>query len=119
MTRADFLVAMLALGMLPFLYNRYWEEPVQGEDAEIMAGDDKKLKVSLNTNRRLNIEGPLGTSVLEVQDGRIRFVSSPCRGKQCIHSGWLQNTGDFAACLPNHISVTVRGNNRLYDAINF
>jgi hypothetical protein len=54
-----------------------------------------------------------------VHDGRIRFVASPCTGKQCIHSGWLDNDGEFAACLPNLISITITGRNPRFDSINF
>lgn len=119
MTRADYIVVFFALILLPFLFVRYWQAPAQGETAEILVGSDKKIEVSLNKDQQLNVEGPLGTSVIEVHDGKVRFVSSPCRGKQCIHSGWLQHSGDFAACLPNRISVAVLGEHRLYDAINF
>jgi hypothetical protein len=105
--------------MLPFLYVRYWQAPVQGETAQIQVGTDKKMDVSLDIDRQFDIQGPLGTSIIEIHDGKIRFVNSPCRGKQCIHSGWLQHSGDFAACLPNHISVTIFGSDRVYDAINF
>jgi hypothetical protein len=119
MTRADYIIVMFALTLLPYLYMTYWQPSAQGETAEILVGSDKKMEVSLNTDQRFSVKGPLGTSVIEIHDGRIRFVDSPCRGKQCIHSGWLQQAGEFAACLPNHISVAVLGHERLYDAINF
>jgi hypothetical protein len=119
MTRADYIVVVLALAMLPYLFMKYWQPPEQGETAQILVGSDSKIEVSLKTDRRFNVEGPLGTSVIEVHDGKIHFVDSPCRSKLCIHSGWLQKAGDFAACLPNHISVTVLGHDQLYDAINF
>ena len=119
MTKADYVVVFFALVLLPFLFTRYWQAPAQGETAEILVGSDKKIEVSLNKDQVLNVEGPLGTSVIKVHDGKVRFVDSPCRGKQCIYSGRLQHSGDFAACLPNRISVAVLGKKRLYDAINF
>jgi hypothetical protein len=61
----------------------------------------------------------MGPSRLLVQDGRVRFTASPCRGKQCIHSGWLAHEGDFAACLPNGVAVEVLGPERGLDAINY
>jgi len=119
MTRADYIVVIFALIMLPYLYMTYWQHSAQGETVQILAGTDKKIEIPLNADQHLTIEGPLGSSIIEIHAGKARFVESPCRGKQCIHSGWLQHTGDFAACLPNHISVAVLGNNSLYDAINF
>jgi hypothetical protein len=50
---------------------------------------------------------------------RVRFLASPCRGKQCIRSGWLAHEGDFAACLPNGVAVEVLGPERGLDAINY
>jgi len=119
MTRADYIVVIFAFIMLPYLYMKYWQAPVQGETAQILIGTDKKMEVSLDTDRQFSVEGPLGTSLIEVHEGKVRFVDSPCRGKQCVHSGWLQQTGDFAACLPNHISVAILGHDHVYDAINF
>lgn len=120
MTRADYIVVLFALIMLPYLYMTYWQSSAQGETAQILIGSDKKIAVPLNTDQQFNVEGPLGTSIIEVHEGKVRFVDSPCRGKQCIHSGWLQHAGEFTACLPNHISLAVLGNGRLlYDAINF
>lgn len=119
MTRADYIVVACAVILLPFLYMTYWVPSARGDTAQILAGGAKQIKVSLDVDQRLNIEGPLGTSVIEIHQGKVRFVDSPCRGKQCIHSGWLQKTGDFAACLPNHISIAVIGHELRYDTINF
>lgn len=119
MTRADYIVVLFAVILLPYLYMNYWIPSARGDTAQILAGGAKEIKIHLDVDQRLNIEGPLGTSVIEIHQGKVRFVDSPCRGKQCIHSGWLQKTGDFAACLPNRISVAVLGHDLRYDAINF
>jgi len=70
-------------------------------------------------DRRLQLEGPLGNSTVELRDGQARFLDSPCTGKVCIHSGWLNSTGEFAACLPNRISIQLLGMHPRFDAINF
>jgi len=67
----------------------------------------------------IEINGTRGLSTLEFNDGAVRFVASPCRTKRCIHAGWLRRSGDFAACLPNQVSVLVAGAERRFDAINF
>jgi hypothetical protein len=46
---------------------------------------------------------------LQVKDGAIAFIESDCPGKECIHAGRLKNPGSSAACLPNHVSVTIEG----------
>lgn len=53
------------------------------------------------------VEGPLGTTIVEVVGGRAHVVSSPCPDKVCVHMGWLQRVGDYSACLPNRVLVEV------------
>jgi len=119
MRRADYGVVLLAIGVLIAVYGTYWRPQQAGTTARISVGRNEVMDVSLKRDQRLPIHGQLGTSVIEVHDGKVRFIDSPCRGKQCIHAGWLQHDGDFAACLPNGISITVGGGRRSYDSINF
>jgi len=119
MTRADIIVVAFTLALLPFLYGTFWNRQGPADTALIIDESGREFGVPLDTNQQLRIDGPLGVSVLEIADGRIRFLDSPCRGKQCIHSGWLDESGEFAACLPNRVSVAVSGSEPLYDSINF
>lgn len=119
MTRADWLLLACLLAVQPFLYWHYWRDQGAADSAVITALGQAPQHVSLRHDQLLTVHGPLGDSVLEVKKGRIRFRTSPCRGKQCIHSGWLSRAGDFAACLPNRISVTMVGTVTKYDAINY
>ena len=119
MTRADFIVIALAITLLPYLYHSYWGDGALGDEARILVGGKEFAVVSLHENKRLSIPGALGSSLLEIHDGKIRFVNSPCRNKNCVHSGWLSLGGDFAACLPNRICVQVIGREPRFDAINF
>lgn len=119
MTRADWLVVIVAVALLPGLYARYWGDGGPAEAVRITASGQADITVPLSSHRRFTVHGPLGDSVVEVRNGRVRFISSPCRGKQCIHSGWLSHAGELAACLPNGIMVSVLGRDRHYDSINF
>lgn len=118
-THADAVVLALALALLPYLYLHYWGDATQGTEARILVGGKEVALISLRQDQSLAIPGRLGASRFEIHDGKIRFVASPCRGKQCVHSGWLSLSGEFAACLPNGISVQVVGNDPRFDAINF
>ena len=118
MTLADkVIIAAAAFGVV-WLYGVFWQSGGQADAAQILSGKNAPQTISLFRDQTLQIEGSLGRSILEVKDGAIRFVSSPCSSKICIKSGWLRNGGDIAACLPNGISVQVLGGTP-YDAINF
>ena len=119
MTRADWLLLACLLAVQPWLYWHYWRDQGAADSLVITALGQAPRHVSLQHDQLLNVHGPLGDSELEIQNGRVRFRASPCRGKQCIHSGWLSRAGDFAACLPNRVSVTLIGEAARYDAINY
>lgn len=64
----------------------------------------------LDNNRVLEFSGPEGVSILEINEDKIHFVSSPCPDHVCEQMGWAGiGTTRFLACLPNAIIVTVEG----------
>ena len=119
MTRADQILILLAVCAMPFLYIHLWFSDEPARLVQIQNGSDTPIFETLQPDRMLRIAGPLGESIIEVSNGRIRFASSPCTTKVCVHSGWLTNAGEFAACLPNRISLTLVGLEPRFDAINF
>ncbi len=76
----------------------------------VVSRDDTVIFVApLNRNRRVDLEGPLGVTVLEIKDGAARIVSSPCRKKICVHMGQVRRSGELLACVPNHLTVVIEG----------
>lgn len=119
MTRADWLLLVAVALLLPTLYWGAWQQGRTGTEVVIRSGSQAPVTLTLGEERRLRIGGRLGDSVIEIHDGKAHFLESPCTSKVCVRSGWLQETGEFAACLPNGVSVTVAGGARRFDAINF
>ncbi|HHM05995.1 MAG TPA: NusG domain II-containing protein [Gammaproteobacteria bacterium] len=119
MTRTDSLIVVLAAALLPFLYLGFWGEGGAGESVRIQDAAGRVIELPLARDQRLKVAGRLGESIIEVRGGQVRFVASPCTGKQCIHSGWLHESGEVAACLPNGISAAVAGRDPRFDAVNF
>jgi len=73
--------------------------------------NDKIVFVApLNKDRHVELEGPLGVTVLEIRDGAARILSSPCTKKICIHMGEARRSGDLLACVPNHLVISIEGN---------
>lgn len=69
--------------------------------------------------RRITVRGPLGETVIEIDDGRARVLASPCTQKLCVRSGWLDAAGEATACVPNRVSIVLLGDDLRYDAMNF
>ncbi|MFZ5594801.1 MAG: NusG domain II-containing protein [Pseudomonadota bacterium] len=119
MTRADITVVALAVALLPWLYFSYWASSTQGEKLRILVNGKERMTVSLHQKHHLTIKGAIGPSVIDIHDGKARFTASPCRGKQCVHTGWVKRSGESATCLPNRISLLVTGNEQRFDSIVF
>ena len=117
-TPADKLVMALSLVLLIFLYGNYWSGG-QARQAEVLVGGKKQYLLDLSENKTVEIQGKLGKSVIEVKNGKIHFLDSPCSGKVCIHSGWVSQVNSFIACLPNGVSLHLSGPNARFDSINF
>lgn len=121
MTRVDKLVIGFAVLLVTGLYASLWTPATPGSTLEIRAGDGSLQEISLDQPQELHVKGHLGESVIRIEDGRARFVSSPCTNKHCIHFGWLGDTGQTAACVPNGVLISVgnaHGEAPRYDAIN-
>ena len=115
----DGIVLLSALILLFFLYANYWRDAYLGNQAAIMLAGKHWMNVDLYQNQTIDVPGALGISKLEVEDGKIRFVESPCDTKQCIHQGWIKHGGELAACLPNKVSVQILSTDPRFDSINF
>jgi hypothetical protein len=55
------------------------------------------------------IPGPLGDTVVEIRDGRAKVLSSPCHNQTCVAAGSIRSHGQWVACLPNRVMVSVGG----------
>ena len=61
------------------------------------------------------VKGDLEVGIGVSPEG-IRFVSSECPGKLCVHSGVMNKKGRVAVCLPAGVSVRIRGSEE-YDGV--
>lgn len=120
MTLADRLLYLLILPILPLVFWYFWQPTTQALQADIHVNGQYQQRLSLQENQTLRVHGDLGDSILEVQNGKIRFKDSPCTIKRCVHYGWLKHTGDFNACVPNKVSIALLGSGiQKFDSINF
>jgi hypothetical protein len=59
----------------------------------------------LDKDTSVAVKGPLGNTLIEIKDRRVRVTDSPCRNKLCIRQGWVG--GGTIICLPNRVVITV------------
>lgn len=119
MTRADWVLLVLVLAALPWLYARLWFGTGEARQLSVIADGQPQRIEWLHRDQDVRVQGVLGESVIRIENGRARFLASPCSNKVCLHQGWLNHAGAVAACLPNRVSIQVLNGDTRYDAINF
>lgn len=63
----------------------------------------------LDQDRSERIPGPLGDTILVIGGGAAWIEDSPCRDKICVAAGRISRPGEWIACLPNRVMVSVEG----------
>jgi hypothetical protein len=115
----DWLVLLLSCALVVLSYTLLWRGGVA--DRAIVKRDGQTIiEISLNSARKTRVEGPLGTTVIEVQPGRARVFSDPGPRQYCVQQGWLTRAGAVAICAPNHITLELNGRGEAsYDSLGY
>ncbi len=71
--------------------------------------DDGLYAYSLDTDRNIPVQGPLGATYVEIAGGHVHIGESPCTNKVCQAMGNIDETGEWVACLPNRVFVRITG----------
>lgn len=120
LTWIDGLILIAAILWIMILFYIYWGNGQPAEYAMLFLPEGPPQRIDLHHARTFSVPGRLGESIIEVKNGKIRFIHSPCRGKYCIHHGWQTQGGDFVACLPNEVSISVHSEaSTQFDAIAY
>lgn len=76
--------------------------------AQLIYGDNNTvMDLSLDKNATYDVDTGYYTVHIEVQDGRARFVDSPCPDHICESFGWLSAEDQTATCLPARAVLTI------------
>jgi hypothetical protein len=104
----DFCILVLSAAVTVFCAVRVYGKS-SAETKLVIKNGEGEWVYSLDRAVTVDIPGPLGNTVVEVQDRRARVISSPCVNQTCIASGAVHRRGQWIACLPNRIFVSVEG----------
>ena len=108
---ADFIVIAIVLicavgiWLYPALSDR-------GNVAVIEQGENV-LRVSLEENRELE----LNNATVKIENGEISIIHAECPDLVCVKTGAISKEGQSIICVPNHIVITIGGENEI-DAIS-
>ena len=91
----------------------------RGDTAIIRAAGQIVQTVALTQPQTLTVDGPLGATQIEIEPGRARVASDPSPRQLCVKQGWLTQSGQAALCLPNQVSLEIRGRTSAYDTLGY
>jgi hypothetical protein len=104
----DWMVMVLSLALVAGSYPLLWqggsaEKAVVRRDGALIA------ELPLTIRKRIEVDGPIGTTTIEIEPGRARVLSDPGPRQYCVRQGWLTRPNAIAICAPNHISLALTG----------
>lgn len=91
----------------------------RGDTAIIRAAGKVVQTAALTHIQRFSVQGPLGTTQIEIEPGRARIARDPSPRQLCVKQGWLTQSGQAALCLPNQVSIEIRGRTTVYDTLGY
>lgn len=114
----DWLTLLLGSVCVGLLALTLWSGDLA--DKAIIRGGGKILSVvPLSRDQQIEVSGPLGVSIISIQQRKARIASDPSPRQYCVRQGWLKQAGEIALCLPNQVSVELVGSKKRYDSLNY
>lgn len=114
----DWLVMLAGALLVGISIPVFWQGGL-AERAIIRQEGKVFAEVGLRAKRQLEVSGPLGTTVIDIEPGRARVLSDPGPRQYCVRQGWLMRPGEIAICAPNRVSVQIAGRTKVYDSISY
>lgn len=114
----DWLVAIGATALCAVSFPLFWQGG-RADKAIVRRGGEVFAELDLSRNRQLEVPGPLGATIIAVENGRVRVLSDPGPRQYCVRQGWLERPGEIAICAPNEVSVQIGGGKSRYDSISY
>jgi len=100
------LSAAVALSVGAILYAR----SQYGESTNVaIQAEGRSLLYSLDENRTLTFDGPLGQTIVVIEDRRVRVTEDPGPLQICVQDGWIDRAGEWLICLPNQVFIRIEG----------
>lgn len=128
MKRADWLlvISILSLALIFTAFNKqtFFNSPDVGlrTKAIIKVQGEKVKDIPLSGEKRtytFEVQGKVGTAIIEVKENSIRMYESPCDEQICVQRGWISSPGESIICVPSEIVVEIESEKKPYDAVTY
>lgn len=111
--KADLFVIAAALIAAAVGFILVFTRPA-GEYIEIAVDGDTIATLPLDRDARYELSG----NVIAIENGEVRMEYADCPDLICVHHAPISRRNETIVCLPNRVTVTVRGGRSDVDAIS-
>ena len=80
-----------------------------GKHVVVEVDSRRVLELSLDKNVTTTVDGPLGETVVSVENGTVRVPESACPHGICTRMGAISYRGEIIVCAPNHVIISIHG----------
>lgn len=117
MKKGDFFIffSVVSVSLILFASSFFSDEKLR---AEIYLDGESISTVNLYELTQ-GMETDVGGCRLLLEKDGVAFISSACPDKLCINRGKLKKAGDTMACVPERVTVVLRGVRDNVDAVVF
>ena len=108
--RGDLWVVALVVLLALIVAVAYLPKKSSSQNAAVQVYRDNVLirELPLDTDAEFEVEGDYVNTIV-IRDGKACIESSDCPGSDCVHSGWISQSGRSIVCLPNRVEIRISG----------
>ena len=116
------IILSLFLLLIPFYY---FSSTSDNLVLKVQQGNELIKTVSLaefdQETMTFQVEGPIGTHIIEVNQGRVRVKEAPADDplKICEKTGWIDREGPIIVCVPNSLSIWLESTDSDIDGMSW
>lgn len=104
----DYFIASIALLTTLFFFAQGWFN--DENSVQVIVDDPQGTSIyPLDQATLLEVQGTLGSTIVEIKDEKVRVLESPCSQKICVAASYIKRPGDWIACLPNGVFIRLEG----------
>ena len=120
----DFLLILMIIVLAAVILLLTRSSGKEGAYVVVMVQNKEIARYSMTNNGVYDINANNGnngdngnTNKIEIKDGRVRMIEASCPNHLCIRQGWIRFEGQSIICLPNKVTVIVRGTGDGFDFV--
>jgi len=106
----DITIIFISAGLTLFSAYAAYVKPENTVRA-LIRGQDVEWTFPLKSTETVTVKGPLGDTIVKINEGRAWIESSPCDNQTCVGMGSVHRQGQWALCLPNKVMLLIEGTN--------